>query len=73
MSRKRQIEVLERAVGLAYSALAEQEAIWMEEWHECRNPFVAINNWNKNRERRMVYIQPWLDAKAELARFRDRS
>jgi hypothetical protein len=72
MNRKRQIEVLERAVGEAFKALSVQEAIWMEEWHAAPNPFIAINEWNKNRERRMVYIQPWLDAKAELARFRDK-
>lgn len=73
MTRKRQIEVLERAVGDAYRALAEQEIIWNKEWEAAPNPFVAINEWNKNSARRMVYIQPWLDAKAELARFRDKS
>ena len=72
MNRKRQIEVLERSVGDAYRAMAAQETIWMEEWHAAPNPFVAINEWNKNHERRMVYIQPWLDAKNELARFRNK-
>lgn len=72
MNRKRQIEVLERAVGEAYKEMAQQEVIWMREWHSAPNPFIAINEWNKNHDRRMVYIQPWLDAKAELARFRNK-
>jgi hypothetical protein len=73
MTRKQQIEVLERAVSDAYRAMAAQEVIWMEEWRAAPNPFVAIKEWNKNSARRMVYIQPWLDAKAELAKFRDKS
>jgi len=72
MNRKTQIEQLERAVGDAHKAMSVQEIIWMEEWEAARNPFIAINEWNKNHDRRMVYIQPWLDAKNELARFRSR-
>ena len=72
MNRKRQIEVLERAVGEAYKEMAQQEVIWMREWHSAPNPFIAINEWNKNHDRRMVYIQPWLDAKAALAKFRNK-
>lgn len=72
MNRKNQIEALERAVGEAYKAMAQQEAIWMQEWEAAPNPFIAINEWNKNHERRMVYIQPWLDAKAALAKFRNK-
>jgi hypothetical protein len=72
MNRKSQIEVLERAVGEAYKAMAVQEKIWMEEWEAARNPFIAINEWSKNHERRMVYIQPWLDAKTELNKFRNK-
>lgn len=72
MSRKAQIEQLERAVGIAQSAMAEQEIIWMREWEEARNPFIAINEWNKNHDRRMVHIQPWLDAKAALAKFKSK-
>jgi hypothetical protein len=72
MNRKTQIEQLERAVGDAHRAMNVQESIWMQEWEAARNPFIAINEWNKNHERRMVYIQPWLDAKAELTRFRSK-
>ena len=72
MNRKRQIEVLERAVGEAYKEMAQQEVIWMREWNDAPNPFIAINEWNKNHDRRMVYIQPWLDAKAALAKFRNK-
>jgi hypothetical protein len=72
MNRKTQIEQLERAVGDAHRAMAVQERIWMEEWEAARNPFIAINEWNKNHDRRMVYIQPWLDAKAELNKFRNK-
>jgi len=72
MNRKTQIEQLERAVGIAQSAMAEQEIIWMREWEEARNPFIAINEWNKNHDRRMVHIQPWLDAKAALAKFKSK-
>jgi hypothetical protein len=72
MNKKSQIEALERAVGIAQSNMAEQEIIWMREWEAARNPFVAIKEWNKNHERRMVYIQPWLDAKAELAKFKSK-
>jgi hypothetical protein len=72
MNRKTQIEQLERAVGDAHRAMNVQESIWMQEWEAARNPFIAINEWNKNHERRMIYIQPWLDAKAELTRFRSK-
>ena len=72
MNRKTQIEQLERAVGIAQSAMAEQEIIWMREWEDARNPFIAINEWNKNHDRRMVHIQPWLDAKAALAKFKSK-
>ena len=72
MNRKTQIEQLERAVGIAQSDMAEQEIIWMREWEAARNPFIAINEWNKNHDRRMVYIQPWLNAKAELAKFKSK-
>ncbi len=72
MNRKTQIEQLERAVGEAHKAMSVQESIWMEEWNSARNPFIAINEWNKNHDRRMVYIQPWLDAKAELNKFRNK-
>ena len=72
MNRKTQIEQLERAVGDAHRAMNVQESIWMEEWNSARNPFIAINEWNKNHERRMVYIQPWLDAKTELNKFRNK-
>jgi hypothetical protein len=72
MNRKTQIEQLERAVGIAQSAMAEQEIIWMKEWEEARNPFIAINEWNKNHDMRMVHIQPWLDAKAALAKFKSK-
>lgn len=72
MNRKTQIEQLERAVGIAQSEMAQQEVIWMREWEAARNPFIAINEWNKNHDRRMVYIQPWLDAKAELNKFKSK-
>lgn len=72
MNRKNQIEALERAVGEAYKAMAQQEVIWMQEWEAAPNPFIAIKEWDKNHERRMVYIQPWLDAKAALAKFRNK-
>ena len=72
MNKKTQIEILERAISDTHRAMAVQEKIWMEEWEAARNPFIAINEWNKNHDRRMVYIQPWLDAKAELTRFRSK-
>ena len=72
MNRKTQIEQLEKIVGNAQSEMAQQEVIWMREWEAARNPFVAIKEWNKNHDRRMVYIQPWLDAKAELAKFKSK-
>jgi hypothetical protein len=72
MNRKTQIEQLEKLVSDAQRAMNVQEITWMEEWEAARNPFIAINEWNKNYDRRMVYIQPWLDAKAELTKFRSR-
>jgi hypothetical protein len=72
MNKKTQIEILERAISDAQRAMNVQESIWMEEWEAARNPFIAINEWNNNYDRRMVYIQPWLDAKAELTKFRSR-
>ena len=72
MNKKTQIEILERAISDAQRAMNVQESIWMEEWEAARNPFIAINEWNKNHERRMAYIQPWLDAKAELNKFRSK-
>jgi len=73
MNRKKQIEELEKAVALAQSDMAEQEIIWMKEWEAAPNPFVAINEWTKNRDRRMAYRQPWLDAKAELTKFKSKN
>jgi hypothetical protein len=72
MNRKTQIEQLEKIVSNAQSEIAQQEVIWMREWEAAPNPFVAINEWNKNHDRRMVYIQPWLDAKAELNKFKSK-
>jgi hypothetical protein len=72
MNKKTQIEILERAISDAQRAMNVQESIWMEEWEAARNPFIAINEWNNNHDRRMAYIQPWLDAKAELTKFRSR-
>jgi len=72
MNRKAQIERLERISNDAHRLMVEQERIWMEEWRSAPNPFVAINEWVKNHERRMVYIQPWLDARHNLAKFRGR-
>ena len=72
MNKKTQIEILERAISDAHRAMNVQESIWMQEWEAARNPFIAINEWNKNHDRRMVYIQPWLDAKAELTKFRSK-
>ena len=72
MNRSQQIELLERAVNEARRIMETQEAIWMEEWNAARNPFIAINEWNKNFDKRMVYIQPWLDAKDKLTKFRSR-
>ena len=72
MSRKTQIEQLEKVVSNAQSEIAQQEVIWMREWEAAPNPFIAINEWNKNHDRRMVYIQPWLDAKAELNKFKSK-
>jgi hypothetical protein len=72
MNKKTQIEILERAISDAQRAMNVQERIWMEEWEAARNPFIAINEWNNNHDRRMAYIQPWLDAKAELTKFRSR-
>ena len=72
MNKKTQLEILERAISDAHRAMAVQENIWMEEWEAARNPFIAINEWNKNHDRRMAYIQPWLDAKAELNKFRSK-
>jgi len=72
MNRKTQIEQLEKVVSNAQSEMAQQEIIWMREWEEARNPFVAINEWNNNHDRRMAYIQPWLDAKAELTKLRNK-
>jgi hypothetical protein len=70
MSRKADIERLERYVVDAHRAMTEQERIWMQEWKAAPNPFVAIQEWNKNHERRMVHIQPWLDAKHNLAKLK---
>jgi hypothetical protein len=72
MNKKTQIEILERAISDAQRAMNVQESIWMQEWEAARNPFIAINEWNNNHDRRMVYIQPWLDAKAELTKFRSK-
>jgi hypothetical protein len=72
MNRKTQIEQLEKIVSNAQSEIAQQEVIWMREWEAAPNPFIAINEWNKNHDRRMVYIQPWLDAKAELNKFKSK-
>jgi hypothetical protein len=72
MNKKTQIEILERAISDAQRAMNVQESIWMQEWEAARNPFIAINEWNNNHDRRMAYIQPWLDAKAELTKFRSR-
>jgi len=72
MNKKTQIEILERAISDAQRAMNVQESIWMQEWEAARNPFIAINEWNNNHDRRMSYIQPWLDAKAELTKFRSR-
>ena len=72
MNRKTQIEQLEKVVSNAQSEMAQQEVIWMREWEAARNPFIAINEWNKNHDRRMVCIQPWLDAKAALAKFKSK-
>jgi hypothetical protein len=72
MTKKKEIEALEKAVGDAHRDMAGQEIIWMKEWHDAPNPFIAIKEWNKNHDRRMVYIQPWLDAKAELSKFRNK-
>jgi len=72
MNRKTQIEQLEKIVSNAQSEIAQQEVIWMREWEGAPNPFIAINEWNKNHDRRMVYIQPWLDAKVELAKFKSK-
>jgi hypothetical protein len=72
MNRKTQIEQLEKVVSNAQSEIAQQEVIWMREWEAAPNPFIAINKWNKNHDRRMVYIQPWLDAKAELNKFKSK-
>ena len=72
MNRKTQIEQLEKIVGNAQSEMAQQEVIWMREWEAARNPFIAINEWNKNHDRRMVHIQPWLDAKTALAKFKSK-
>jgi len=72
MNKKTQIEILERVISDAHRAMNVQESIWMQEWEAARNPFIAINEWNNNHDRRMVYIQPWLDAKAELTKFRSR-
>jgi hypothetical protein len=72
MNKKTQIEILERAISDAQRAMNVQESIWMQEWEAACNPFIAINEWNKNHDRRMIYIQPWLDAKAELTKFRSR-
>jgi hypothetical protein len=72
MNRKTQIEQLERAVSDAHRAMSVQENIWMQEWEAAHNPFIAIDEWNKNHDRRMIHIQPWLDAKAELNKFRNK-
>jgi hypothetical protein len=72
MNKKTQIEILERAISDAQRAMNVQESIWMQEWEAARNPFIAINEWNNNHDRRMVYIQPWLDAKAELTKLRSK-
>jgi len=72
MNKKTQIEILERAISDAQRAMNVQESIWMQEWEAARNPFIAINEWNNNHDRRMAYIQPWLDAKAELTKLRSK-
>lgn len=72
MNRSYQIELLERAVNEARRIMETQETTWMEEWNTARNPFIAINEWNKNFDKRMAYIQPWLDAKDKLAKFKSR-
>jgi hypothetical protein len=72
MNKKTQIEILERAISDAQRAMNVQESIWMQEWEAARNPFIAINEWNNNHDRRMVYIQPWLDAKAELTKLKSK-
>jgi hypothetical protein len=72
MNKKTQIEILERAISDAQRAMNVQESIWMEEWEAARNPFIAINEWNNNHDRRMSYIQPWLDAKAELTKLKSK-
>lgn len=72
MNKKTQIEQLEKYISDAHREMNAQESIWMEEWEAARNPFIAINEWNKNHDRRMSYIQPWLDAKAELNKLRSK-
>lgn len=72
MNKKHQIEMLEREVGNTATAMNAQECIWMQEWESSPNPFIAIKNWVKNHNKRMVYVQPWLDAKNELSKLRNR-
>jgi hypothetical protein len=73
MTKKEERDRLEREAILAASALHGQEYIWQEEWEKAPNPFIAIKQWIANRERRMEYIRPWLEAKNKLEKFKDRS
>ena len=73
MTKKEERDRLERETIMAATALHGQEYIWQAEWEAAPNPFIAIKRWIANRERRMEYIRPWLEAKNKLERFKDRS
>ena len=72
MSRKEELERLEKEALQAATALRGQEYIWQAQWESAPNPFVAIDEWRKNSPKRMKYITPWLEARRKVDKFKER-
>jgi len=72
MSKKAELDLLEKEAFQTASALKGQEYIWQAEWESALNPFVAIDEWRKNSPKRMKYITPWLEARRKVDKFKER-
>lgn len=65
MTRKELLEVTAANLKMAAELLKVYEKKWKEEWDAAPNPFIAWDQYKKNKPNRLKIINQWLDARRE--------
>jgi len=71
MTRREMQNVTASNLKMAADLLRVHEKIWQDEWDAAANPFLAWDQYRKNKPKRVKIVNQWLQARKEYENARD--